>query len=52
MQATNRICVLDIDLQGVHNIKKTDLDPIYISVQPPSLDVLVGTWCGRAQGRP
>lgn len=36
----NRICVLDVDLQGVRNIKKTDLQPIYIFVQPPSLDVL------------
>ncbi|XP_008825255.1 guanylate kinase isoform X1 [Nannospalax galili] len=40
VQAMNRICVLDVDLQGVRNIKKTDLCPIYISVQPPSLDVL------------
>lgn len=47
----NRICVLDIDLQGVRNIKKTDLHPIYISVQPPSLAVLVGTWCGRPAGQ-
>lgn len=37
----NRICVLDVDLQGVRNIKKTDLRPIYIFVQPPSLEVLV-----------
>lgn len=43
VQAMNRICVLDVDLQGVRNIKKTDLQPIYIFVQPPSLDVLVGT---------
>nr|XP_031527974.1 guanylate kinase isoform X2 [Vicugna pacos] len=40
VQAVNRICVLDVDLQGVRNIKKTDLQPIYICVQPPSLDVL------------
>ncbi|XP_040097273.1 guanylate kinase isoform X16 [Oryx dammah] len=40
VQAMNRICVLDVDLQGVRNIKKTDLRPIYIFVQPPSLDVL------------
>lgn len=40
----NRICVLDVDLQGVRNIKKTDLQPIYIFVQPPSLEVLV--WAG------
>ncbi|XP_037679169.1 guanylate kinase isoform X1 [Choloepus didactylus] len=40
VQAMNRICVLDVDLQGVRNIKKTDLRPIYISVQAPSLEVL------------
>lgn len=36
----NRICLLDVDLQGVRNIKMTDLRPIFIFVQPPSLDVL------------
>ncbi|XP_067326498.1 guanylate kinase isoform X2 [Anolis sagrei] len=40
VQAQNQICILDIDMQGVKNIKKTDLNPIYISVQPPSIDVL------------
>ncbi|XP_041604416.1 guanylate kinase-like [Vulpes lagopus] len=40
VQAMNHICVLDVDLQGVCNIEKTDLRPIYIFVQPPSLDVL------------
>ncbi|XP_054623343.1 guanylate kinase [Dunckerocampus dactyliophorus] len=36
----NLICILDIDMQGVRNIKSTDLNAIYISIQPPSLDVL------------
>nr|XP_057924218.1 guanylate kinase-like [Doryrhamphus excisus] len=36
----NLICILDVDMQGVRNIKSTDLNPIYISIQPPSLDVL------------
>lgn len=51
VQAMNRICILDVDLQGVRNIKKTDLRPIYIFVQPPSLEVLVrwGLW-GRGAG--
>uniref|UniRef100_A0A8C6ZAY3 Guanylate kinase n=3 Tax=Nothoprocta TaxID=8806 RepID=A0A8C6ZAY3_NOTPE len=40
IQAQNQICVLDIDIQGVKNIKRTELNPIYISVQPPSIDVL------------
>ncbi|KAK6490455.1 guanylate kinase isoform X2 [Huso huso] len=40
VQARNLICILDIDMQGVKNIKKTDLNPIYISVQPPSMEIL------------
>ncbi|XP_066537136.1 guanylate kinase isoform X1 [Hoplias malabaricus] len=40
VQAQNLICILDIDMQGVKNIKRTDLNPIYISIQPPSMSVL------------
>ncbi|XP_028857024.1 guanylate kinase 1b isoform X2 [Denticeps clupeoides] len=40
VQAQNLICILDVDIQGVKNIKKTDLNPIYISIQPPSLEIL------------
>ncbi|CAF98443.1 unnamed protein product [Tetraodon nigroviridis] len=40
VQAKNLICILDIDMQGVKNIKKTNLNPIYISIQPPSMEVL------------
>lgn len=40
VQSKNLICILDIDMQGVRNIKKTDLNPIYVSIQPPSMDVL------------
>ncbi|KAG7269292.1 hypothetical protein CRUP_008903 [Coryphaenoides rupestris] len=40
VQAKNLICILDIDMQGVRNIKRTDLNPIYVSIQPPSMDIL------------
>ncbi|XP_008432514.1 guanylate kinase [Poecilia reticulata] len=40
VQAKNLICILDIDMQGVKNIKKTDLNPMYISIQPPSMEIL------------
>ncbi|XP_048410814.1 guanylate kinase-like isoform X2 [Stegostoma tigrinum] len=40
VQARNQICILDIDMQGVRNIKKTDLCPIYLSIQPPSFEIL------------
>ncbi|XP_078280266.1 guanylate kinase [Rhinoraja longicauda] len=38
--AKNQICILDIDMQGVRNIKKTEWSPIYLSIQPPSFKVL------------
>lgn len=41
VQAQNLICILDVDIQGVRRIKETDLNPIYISIQPPSMETLV-----------
>lgn len=43
VQSKNLICLLDIDMQGVKNIKKTDLNPMFISIQPPSMEILVST---------
>lgn len=40
VQDRNLICILDIDMQGVKSIKRTDLNPIYISIQPPSVQTL------------
>lgn len=50
VQARNLICILDIDMQGVRSIKKTDLDPIYISIQPPSMEVLVSASTKKGWG--
>ncbi|KAL0966230.1 hypothetical protein UPYG_G00292650 [Umbra pygmaea] len=36
----NLICILDIDLQGVRAVKNTDLNPIYVTIHPPSMSVL------------
>ncbi|XP_041698303.1 guanylate kinase isoform X3 [Coregonus clupeaformis] len=36
----NLICVLDIDMQGVRAVKTTDLNPIYVFIQPPSMNIL------------
>jgi len=33
--ATNKICILDVDEQGVKNIKGTDMTAKYIFIQPP-----------------
>ncbi|XP_029004728.1 guanylate kinase 1b isoform X2 [Betta splendens] len=40
VQAKNLICILDVDIQGVKRIKETDLNPIYIFIQPPSMEIL------------
>merc|ERR1712098_787565 len=34
------ICILDIDIQGVMSTKKTDLNPNYVFIKPPSLEEL------------
>jgi len=38
--ARGRICILDIDVQGVKAVKETDLNPMYVFIEPPSLEVL------------
>ena len=35
--SSGRLCVLDIDVQGVKSLKKTSLNPIYIFIKPPSI---------------
>ena len=35
-----KLCLLDIDSQGVKNVKKTDLNPVYIFIKPPNMQVL------------
>ncbi|XP_030607533.1 guanylate kinase [Archocentrus centrarchus] len=47
VQSKNLICLLDIDMQGVKNIKKTDLNPMFISIQPPSMEILEKRLRGR-----
>ncbi|CAH1789430.1 unnamed protein product, partial [Owenia fusiformis] len=44
---TGRICILDIDMQGVKSVKKTDLNPRYIFIKPPSFEILESRLRGR-----
>ncbi|KAI0924056.1 hypothetical protein AcV5_009418 [Taiwanofungus camphoratus] len=37
---TGRRCLLDIEAQGVRQIKATDLNPVYLFISPPSLTIL------------
>jgi len=38
--ATGKICVLDIEIQGVEQVRKTDLKPLMVFIKPPSLEEL------------
>ncbi|CAO3592585.1 unnamed protein product [Absidia cylindrospora] len=42
-----KVCILDIDMQGVKAVKNTDLNPHYIFVQPPSVEILEQRLRGR-----
>ncbi|KAB0796560.1 hypothetical protein PPYR_10621 [Photinus pyralis] len=37
---SGKVCILDIDVQGVKQVKQTSLNPWYVFVKPPSLDAL------------
>jgi len=37
VQRLGKVCVLDIDVQGVKQIKRTDLNPFYLFVKPPTI---------------
>jgi guanylate kinase len=37
---SGRVCILDIDVQGVKLVKKTDLKPRFVFIKPPSMEVL------------
>lgn len=45
--ANNKICILDVDEQGVKNIKGSDLNCKYVFVQPPSIEELEKRLRGR-----
>lgn len=40
VRLAGKICILDIDLQGVRSVKKSELRPNYVFVEPPSLEKL------------
>jgi len=42
-----KICILDIDVQGVRNVKKSTLDATYVFVAPPSMEELEKRLRGR-----
>ena len=47
VKGQGKVCILDIDVQGVQNVKKSSLKPLYLFVAPPSMDVLEARLRGR-----
>eukprot|EP00531_Pseudo-nitzschia_arenysensis_P011474 CAMPEP_0116120716 /NCGR_PEP_ID=MMETSP0329-20121206/3321_1 /TAXON_ID=697910 /ORGANISM="Pseudo-nitzschia arenysensis, Strain B593" /LENGTH=215 /DNA_ID=CAMNT_0003614499 /DNA_START=54 /DNA_END=701 /DNA_ORIENTATION=+ len=47
VQKQNRVCILDIDIQGVMEVKKSSLEPLYFFITPPSLEELEKRLRGR-----
>ncbi|KAG1683567.1 Guanylate kinase [Nymphon striatum] len=47
VQNQGKICILDIEVEGVKNIKKTNVNPQYIFVKPKNLQVLEERLRGR-----
>lgn len=34
------MCILDIEIEGVKQVKKTDLNPLLVFIMPPSIEEL------------
>lgn len=47
VQSKGKVCILDIDVQGVQNVKKSGLNPIYLFFAPPSMEALESRLRGR-----
>lgn len=40
VQKAGKVCILDIDVQGVQKVKQSTLEPLYIFIAPPSHEEL------------
>lgn len=47
VQAAGKVCVLDIEIEGVKQIKKSHLNAFYVFVEPPSIEELERRLRGR-----
>lgn len=47
LEKDNKTCILDIDMQGVKSVKKTDLNARFLFLAPPSLEDLKARLTGR-----
>lgn len=47
VQSAGKVCVLDIEMEGVKQIKKTHLNGFYVFIEPPSIEELERRLRGR-----
>lgn len=47
VQCLGKVCVLDIEIEGVKQIRDTDLNPLLVFIMPPSLAELERRLRGR-----
>lgn len=47
VEKDGKICVLDIDVQGVMKVKESSLNPRYLFIAPPSMEALEKRLRGR-----
>ena len=47
VQSKGQVCILDIDVQGVQNVKKSTLNAYYVFIAPPSMEDLEARLRGR-----
>ncbi|XP_034192960.1 guanylate kinase isoform X2 [Osmia lignaria lignaria] len=40
VQEEGKVCILDIEMEGVKQVKRSSLNPLYVFIKPPSLEVL------------
>lgn len=52
VQDEGKVCVLDIEIEGVKQVRATDLNPILVFVMPPSIDELRKRLTGRKTETP
>lgn len=53
VQDQGKICILDVEIEGVKNLKKTDLSPKFVFIRPPgsSIQETLDTLRQRLKGR-
>lgn len=47
MQSCGKVCVLDIEIEGVKQVRNSDLNPILVFLNPPSVEELERRLRGR-----